>query len=240
MELMNVAAPNRLLMAPVLGAGIGDIYSFGPKISVRSSLHYEPASTPSEPPNVLSPWPVVGSGISFRPISRWQIAPAPLIDGNHRWMAVETNQIGALGEYGSVVRGQLSSLKRVIWQSNTWLDSKFEEPQPETDWGLQYGNFRNDLAASGVLLNAECLRLTEHWLAIDAEIAVKLLAVFSENLAIHREALIQRALRYVSTAKRFLSRALRRPYQLGNLISSQRRWYLHHGSHPSGFSPLAA
>lgn len=217
--------------------------------------------------NSVSALPVVRTEIGCQPASKWEIIsaslvdgnhsidsnqwriiraplveiiPGPLVDGNHRWAAFQTGKLGAIGEHSSALKGQLSALKRVNWQASTWLDSDDAESQTDSHWDREYYDFRNDLAASGVSLSAERLQITERWLAFDAGIAVKLLALYSEPVAVLCQAAVQGALSLFAKAKTWLRRELRRPYQCGNLISSQRRWYLHHGSHPSGLSPLAA
>jgi hypothetical protein len=62
----------------------------------------------------------------------------------------------------------------------------------------------------------------------------QLTAMFQRELA-HRKARIHRSMRAVSTAQAVFCNLSLASYSVRNLISSQRSWFLLHGSHPSPY-----
>lgn len=156
---------------------------------------------------------------------------------NPQVVGLYTNRLASLAEHANRIQRKLAVFQDLSGQVNSCYVGNWNSGG-DAEFVQQYYSLRNRLIGSGIVLDHEWLRITEEWLTYDSEIAVRLLAMQAKRFVAEKEAKLTKELSLTKKASAILLKALRRSYQVGNLISSQRRWYLHHGSHPSGQHPL--
>jgi hypothetical protein len=162
---------------------------------------------------------------------------AHLISGNRSLLALHTNRLAAVETHGVFAQVQLARIRHLSATLSAYVQDRFGS-RANQDWTHAYFELREQIAYSRVGLNEEWVRATEYWLKCDAQLAVELLITQALWATSEQEAALATKLSMVTRLMSLLRRALSRIYQVGNLISSQRRWYLHHGSHPNGACTL--
>lgn len=166
-------------------------------------------------------------------------ALAKILGLNLQFAGLHTNTLAWLTDYGQRIRQQLAGVQVLSGQINNYYCGN-SISENGLDSVQEYYLLRNSLIESGITVDYEWLRIIEEWLAYDAQIAVRLLAMHAQRFVAEKEDSLAQTLAVVKKTIAILFKVLGRIYQIGNLISSQRRWYLHYGSHPSGqITPLS-
>jgi hypothetical protein len=89
------------------------------------------------------------------------------------------------------------------------------------------------LAASWpLLLNVDQFSFALQLLAVNPRRAFEFIVRLIRSGLAQYASLFSRALHFISGVKATALRLAQNSYSIGNLITAQRRWYLHHGSHP--------
>lgn len=185
---------------------------------------------------------------SWRPFgalsSKWselERFSSSILDGNRRFALLNTANFVVLNDGGSAIQRELVQARRLSVEVRNYALGRFQSSAPASDdrWTQKYYQLRMRMQGAGLTLNDRWVRFTEELLAHDAIFAIQLLAVGAERFTLAHKTALKKTLSRFSAAKSIFRRLMGRIFQVGNLISSQRRWYLHHGAHPSGTSRFA-